>query len=157
MVELTSIDSCVEEPILQTSQLSIMGIHLGTPIKEIYKSFNLSSKDLEKKGEYLFLKIVPGFKIRIKKQLFTTKIDALIITSEFQNRLLGTFSELFEHIQSKDQFMDNIKKYFSEPDLTDSTPRVAGFETNRMIYNNGIIFNRFQTPKGSTLAIVFTL
>jgi hypothetical protein len=138
------------------SDISILSINLGTPIKNIYKIFNLSRKKLEPKGEYLYLEVVPGLKLRITRQLFSTKINAFMITSEFQNRLVGHFSTLFDLIETKDQFYHTIESYFSSPDQYDSTPLVAGFETNRMIYNSGFMFTRFQTPRSSSLTIMIS-
>lgn len=154
MIELTETDIFNLDLRPNAKDITIWGICLDTPLKEIYLQYKLSRRNIKRHKDDYYLKIAPGFKIKVEKRFFSEKLIGLTIDSEFKSQLKGAFAEVFSNIATEEQFRAYIKKYFSEPDSWSAvddrenqydlfvyqSPKIT------LSYSEGFCFTRFYTP-----------
>lgn len=137
--ELTEVDIFSLKEDLSSADITVLGVHIGMPVPDVLKMHNLSEKDIFKKNDYLFLDIKPGFRLRLKNK---KQIAAIIIDIEFRSSLKGETAKFFDTRMSADKFFTHVKKYFPDPDNSD-TSSFLKFVNDKVVYNAGFEFSRF--------------
>jgi hypothetical protein len=148
--ELTKVDIFSLKKNLSGSDITIYGVSVNTPMAEILKKFKKNKGDIKLSGNYEFLEVEPGFKVRF----LNDQTEALLVDNRFRSKLKGATEKVFDNINTENQFKNYVTRYFLKPDKYNSKS-VAGFENNEIVYINGFKFMRFHSSEDTTLVIVF--
>lgn len=148
--ELTEVDVFSLKKSISGSDIAVYGVTIESTLADALAKLNKTKADIKVGDTFGFLDVKPGFRIRFKNQ----KINALLIGDDFKANLVGATAELFNNIDSAENFKNYVTKFFMKPDkYNDST--IAGSNVTSIVYMFGLEFTRFSRREGTTCMMCF--
>jgi hypothetical protein len=148
--DVTKVDILNHGLRIKANQITVRGINKNTPLEKIYQKFNKSSMNLKKAGNYVFLDLEPGLRLRLTQ---FHDVNAIVINKKFKKNLVGHTAILFDKIGTENRFKSYLTDHFGKPDSYKSKQFSGGAGMNKALYfkQNDQQFMRLYGPSTSDL------
>lgn len=137
--EITEVDIFSLGKLPLSEEVTVYGISIKNSIKEALEKFNKNEGDIEKSGEYYFLKGSPeGLVIRSTDK---RNIQTIMLHPDFKMNLKGKTSQYYD-LKTDEEFKSYVTECFGNPDYISQDD--FGFATS-LYYLKGFTFSRLGT------------
>jgi len=154
--EITEVDIFSLKKFLNGDAITVHGVCVGNTLQEAVRILGKTEADIEYKGEYVWLNVEPGLKMRANTSTkgILEKIKAIVIDKEFKKNLHGKTAQFFD-LEKFEDMVDFLKDCLGKPDHS-KNKSVAGIEVGSIIYLNGFGFYRMFDREKLTISMMLT-